>query len=147
MQVQAHVWTSTEDWACRFSPAMPLLKYCSPCRSDGLCKDLGPPTDVLPLVLPLCGAILKRTSMSPSTNLLCSSILTMVRSTMADKTAPKSRKWAADANYKPLSLLNEGWQFQKSDCCANKPAVGLCTQQSTKDKLWSPFLLVWTKQI
>ena len=135
MQAQARVWTGTEDWVCGFSPAMPLLKYCSPCRSDSLCKDLGPPTDILPLISPLCWAIFERTGTSPSANLLCRSILTMVESTMADKMAPKSRKRVADINDGALSPLIKGWRFQRCDCHVDKPVVGLCTQQSTKDKL------------
>ena len=138
--MQACIWTSTEDRVCGFSPATPLLKYCSPCRSDGLQKNLGPPTDVLPLVSPLHWAILERTGTSPSTNLVHSLILTMMRSTMADKTAPKSGKRVADTNDGPLSPLIEGWQFQRCDRHADKPAVGLCTRQSTDDKLWSPWM-------
>ena len=58
-----------------------------------------------------------------------------------------SEKQKAGCKYKQWtpSPLIEGWQFQRCDFCANKPVVGLCTQQSTKDKLWSPLLTVLDK--
>ena len=57
---------------------------------------------MLPLVLHLCWAILEHTSMSPSTNLLHRSIFTMMKTTMVDKMALKSRKQVVDANNIPF---------------------------------------------
>ena len=79
----------------------PYYLYPCPGRSDGLRKDLGPPTNVPPLVLPLPGAVLKRASTSPSTDQSASQLFDDEKLTMADKGTSLSGKRVPDGRSAP----------------------------------------------